>query len=156
MPERFAALADDPDAEHPDALIVPGFAALWLHAYRQIEAPWLPALMEAIVRRSPLNEKALWLTVADRCTGMVLWINQKIGRQHACAGEVKALLARLPHRGTTGILPVECNGCCQLFVRRSSCCFRYTYPDHGYCRTCPKQPVAERLRRLRERMEEMT
>ncbi len=98
----------------------------------------LAACVDAVSARSGAPVRALWAIATDSLANRVLW-----------AGESPKLAEKLA-AAVGPVLPIpryyEVAG--RLVVRRASCCLVYEAPDQSKCLSCPRQPPAERLRRL--------
>jgi hypothetical protein len=153
---RFAALPDDPAADHVDVTIVADRDALRARLVEYIVSDYVPALIDVTSATSPLGKHALWSVVADRCVGTIVWLAPQLNLTATCGTEVRALLQAWPRKTRTNILAVEHAGRQELFLERSSCCLSYKVPEHGYCSTCPLVSREERVHRLRKYMANQT
>lgn len=151
---RFATLPDDPDADHPDALVLSNLAALrdWLRA--GIEAHMLP-LIDQVHDRTHLARRGQWTLVADACAALFLHIGTVLGDPARGQAEgldvVKAPGSPLRNPGT-GYVTLEWQGQCDTFRTRGGCCRYYTLPEGHKCTTCVLRPAEERNQRLLEYM----
>jgi ferric iron reductase protein FhuF len=152
---RFAALPDDPAADHPDALILPDQATLREHLRRSLEAHvcWLLDQLSAHLR---CNGRALWLFVTDRCVSTLSWLLQEHDKTLGlCAieAEVNALIhapgSKLSNK-KVGLFELTYKDKREVFMERATCCYWYKLEEGDYCTTCPHRPRAERHQRLLE------
>lgn len=92
-----------------------------------------------VAAASGAPEPALWAIATDSLANQVLWS----GGDPAVAGELAARVGPAlpaPRYVSVGGTPV---------VRRASCCLIYQGPGQDKCLSCPRQPPADRRRRLR-------
>ncbi len=150
---RFAALPNDPAADHPDALILPDDAALQTHLRQSLEThfAWVIAQITQQIGGKP---KGLWLTVADRCAGVLIWLMQTLdplvsAEKIEC--ELDALLhvpnSPLNHE-QVGLFTLTHETKTKAFLDRATCCYWYKMEAGGTCDSCPRLPKPERNARL--------
>jgi hypothetical protein len=146
MSGRFAALPDDPDANHPDAIILPDTDALreWLRV--ALEAHFTP-LIERVYTATRLGRQAQWNLVADSCAALFLYIGQALGDE--ARGQVESLAfvkaADSPMKNPkTGFVTLQYGDHCETFRARGGCCRYYTLEDGHKCSTCVLLKPAER------------
>jgi len=150
---RFFALPDDPAAAHPDACIVPHPDAL-RDALRVGIETHLGATIQRLHERLGCSPRGLWLFVADRCAGTLVWLMQEqdvtvgldpIGR------EVDAL-TRAPGSPLAnkrmGLFELNYRGRSRVYLDRATCCYWYRSEDGDYCNTCPHRTTEDRNARL--------
>lgn len=148
---RFAALPDDPDANHPDALILPDEAALreWLR--NTIEEHFSP-LVEQVFAKTRLGRQAQWNLVADACAALFLGAGELVSDQPR--GEAEGLAFVKAHGSPmknpkTGYFTLEYAGHCETYRARGGCCRYYTVSeDAEKCSTCVLVKPEERDQRI--------
>jgi hypothetical protein len=148
---RFAALPDDPDAGHPDAMVLPSEDALLGELRVAIVEGQLSALIPALrglrVRR---GTRTLWRVAVDVCAEAFMSVGQDLGRESEALGCAGRLLGGPPPLcGPTNYFALEHGGESMITRVRNSCCLYYRVGD-GPCFTCPRVSNEERLRRLEE------
>ncbi|WP_117000304.1 (2Fe-2S)-binding protein [Desertimonas flava] len=147
---HFAALADDPDAGHPDVTVVDAdeLTAVIVGAFAELLGPLLDNLRVV----APFGRRGMWGLVADSIGGCALAAARETGTDHRPAWTAaNDILDRLRARG----LPIgnrprplvaTCGGREFPFNIRGTCCLRYKAgeppahhdPDFGaYCHSCP-------------------
>lgn len=148
---RFAALPDDPDANHPDALILPNETALreWLR--NTIEAHFTP-MIEQLFAKTRLGRQAQWNLVADACAALFLGSGELVSDQpHGEAQGLAFVKAPGSHMENpkTGYFTLEYEGHCETYRARGGCCRYYTVAeDAEKCSTCVLVKPEERDQRL--------
>jgi hypothetical protein len=153
---HFAALADDPAARHPDAVLLPSSLALrdWLReALEQHMAP----LIDAIHTHTRLGKRAQWNLVADSCARLFQYAGQRLDDEPRGCAEGLAFIQSpaSPMRAShTRYLTLECNGHLTTFVERGGCCLYYRVEPGQNCSTCPLRPTEERTQLLLASMAE--
>lgn len=147
-------LPDDPDAGHPDLIVLEDKDALQTLFRSQLEALFSP-LVDALKAYSGMGKRGLWGIITDRIGGILIYAAQLLGRQDECEAEIEALLriTGSPLNTKTGVLRLEHQGHHEAFLERAACCLSYKVEAYGYCSTCPLVKAPERERRLREYME---
>jgi len=154
---RFAALPDDPDANHPDAVIVPDETALreWLR--NAIEAHFAP-LVEQVYAKTRLGRQAQWNLVADACAALFLSAGEMVSDQPR--GEAQGLaFVKTPgshlQNPKTGYFTLEYEGHCETYRARGGCCRYYTVSENAEkCSTCVLLKPEERDARILKYMTE--
>lgn len=144
---RFAALPDDPAANHPDAVIVPDHNALreWLRI--TLEAHLTP-LIEHINARTRLGRHAQWCLVADSCAALFLHGGQSL--EDELRGKAEALAFVKAHGSPmknpkTDFVSLQYLEHRETFRTRGGCCRYYTVAEDGYkCTTCVLRKPEER------------
>lgn len=154
---RFAALPDDPDAEHPDAVVVPDIHALRLWLRDRFVCGHLAGIVPLLRQRTRRGPRALWGTASDTCSRALALLAEIEGTLEA-AGK----LDRESHAFlTTGpplidpppFLPILHAGALSSGWQRVTCCLAYRLPNHGLCVSCPCVGQDEREQRLHAAME---
>jgi hypothetical protein len=101
-------------------------------------AETLAVCVRAVSDASGAPVRALWAIATDSLANRVLWA----GGTAADAVELAAAVGpELPVPRFVSIAGL-------LVVRRASCCLIYEAPGQAKCASCPRQPPAERHRRL--------
>ncbi len=152
---RFYALPGDPDAAHPDAVLVPGRAALRERLREMIIAHFAPvvALLSAELG---CHARTLWLFVADGLAGTLAWtlIEQEPLVSRAVVEAELDGLVRVPssplYARQIGLFELTFRGQARLCYARVTCCYWYRTAEAAgdCCTTCPRRPAAERDARL--------
>lgn len=133
----FAALAGDPAAEHPDAVVVANLTALRELLVRRLTAGHLEELMLALQTQRGLGTRALWAAVEDRTLGALLWIGERLECTLDVEQEAQALNRTPPFVGSTTLLPVQTGAGRGLVLDRGFCCLAYRLNGKQPCSTCP-------------------
>ncbi len=145
---RFAALPDDPEASHPDAVVLPSEDAMLDLLSETLAGTHLPAIVPALrglrVRR---GTRVLWRAAADVCTEAFMYVGQGMGREERALGLGKRLLSGPSLPGSTNYYLFEHAGGSEMTRVRNTCCLYYKVAD-GACFTCPRTTHKERLRRM--------
>lgn len=153
---RFAALPDDPAADHPDALILPNATALreWLRMH--IEAHLTP-LIAAVQERTRLGQRAQWSLAADALAALFQHAGEKLGDEERAQAEGLAFI-KVPgsplRNRDTGYITLEYQGHRETFRRRGGCCLFYKVEPGNNCLTCVLRPEEERNQMLLQHMAE--
>ena len=148
----FAALPGDAAARAAGATIVDDDRALaaWLRAGI---VGHLAPLVAALRERCRRGERALWASVEDTCSGLLLWTGESLGDPAAACGLAGLILgAEPPLAGPAVYVEVTHAGGSELLRHRNGCClaFRCENGDGVACLTCPRTSMDERRRRLSE------
>lgn len=146
---RFFALPDDPEAEHPDAEVLPSEEDLLVHIRDALAQTHLPALIPALrdlrVRR---GRRSLWRAGADVCAEAFMFVGEELELQEeACAYAGTMLAGHSPLSGPTNFFVLERDGRPKTTRVRNTCCLYYKVGD-GACFTCPRTTDEERIQRL--------
>lgn len=154
---RFAALSEDPAADHPSALIVADVDALRVCLRRGIEMH-MGWVIQQLSRYMRCNERGLWLYVTDRCAGTLCWLMQ----QEGSAADLQTIerefdtLLRAPgsplNNNKVGLFTLTYRDHTQVFLNRATCCYWYRTEGGDYCANCPHRSQAERHERLLQGM----
>ncbi len=152
---RFAALPDDPAANHPDAIIVPDALALreWLR--QSIEGHFKP-LIERVHTKTRLSRHSQWCLVADSCAS--LFLNGGLVLDNESYGTAEGL-AFVKTEGSpmknpnTGFISLTYLDHQETFRERGGCCRYYTLVEDGHkCTSCVLRKPEERNQLLLEYM----
>lgn len=145
---RFAALPNDRNAGHPDAVILPSDNDLLGEMRAALADGHLPALVPALrVRR---GSRVMWRAAVDVCAEAFLLMGGGVGREPEALEFAERLLAGAPPlSGPTNYYALKHDGGSETTRVRNTCCLYYKVGD-GACSTCPRTSREERLRRLVE------
>jgi len=157
---RFAALPDDPAADHPDAEIVPDLAALrdYLRTGIETHMGWV---IQQVSRQTHCKERGLWLFVADRCAGTLVWLMQEQDQQPGCADIAAEINALIRADGSplankkVGLFELSYQKQTHIYLNRATCCYWYKTDGGDYCTTCPHRTKEDRNERLLQAMTAM-
>ncbi|MBW3574586.1 MAG: (2Fe-2S)-binding protein [Actinobacteria bacterium] len=162
---RVDVLADDPQADHPDAVVLADEATL-ADRYAESLVETLTPLLEAVRRGAAYGLRGLWGAVADDITGTALRVARQTGTDGWAAWNLsQAVLDHLAARQTLlrrrpTPFPVTWRGGEALFQVKGTCCLYYKTHDgpldpdgDSYCITCPFRYDDNRLSRLRRQLE---
>jgi hypothetical protein len=168
---RVTVLAGDPDAAHPDTVVLTGRAAL-VDALAEFIVDAVTPVFQEIRARAPLGGPALWGSAVDAVANGSMLTARVFGLPgREIWGHVEVvvdrLAARVPHvRARPRLFPVRWSGGEMLFVVRGTCCLKYQeyrarggVPDRragaGYCATCPLRDDAGRAVERRAKLERL-
>jgi len=148
---RFAALPDDPEAGHPDAVVLPSEGDLLAWLGGALAETHLPALVPVLrglrVRR---GTRVLWRAAADVCAEAFMYVGQQgMGREERALWFGERLLSGPVLPGPANYYLLEYGGGSEMTRVRNTCCLYYKVAD-GACFTCPRTSKEERLRRVAE------
>ncbi|WP_216208851.1 (2Fe-2S)-binding protein [Amycolatopsis aidingensis] len=136
---------------HPDGRFAGATAARVLGADLTDLGAALAATIEPVVRAiSALTgaaTRALWAIAADSIGNRLLWAGGAAGDPELGTRFAAPLAAAIGHRIPT---PRYLEVGRSRVLRRSSCCLIYEATGGEKCTSCPRQPPAERTRRLHE------
>ncbi len=150
---RFAALPDDPAADHPDALIVPDQAALrdTLRTGLESHLGWVIKQFSTLLHS---KERPLWPFVTDRCVSTLNWLMQEWQPQirlDELQQEIEALI-QVPGsplgNKKINLFELSYKEHSHIYPDRLTCCYWYRRQDGHYCTTCPHLRKEERVERL--------
>ncbi|MFP4322948.1 MAG: IucA/IucC family C-terminal-domain containing protein [Anaerolineales bacterium] len=144
---RFACLASDPAANHPDATSLQDTDALLAWLRGRIETHFAP-LIARVHAISHLSQSALWRLVADAYAGQALNVGKHTGQveraQTLGLALIKADKSPLSNP-QTGYITLTCAGYTDTFRERGGCCRYYTVAEDGdKCGTCVLRPPENR------------
>jgi len=147
---RFAALPDDPEAGHPDAVVLPSEDDLLLWLGGALAETHLSALVPALrglrVRR---GTRALWRAAADVCAETFMYVGQGMGREERALGLGEKLLSGPLLPAPTNYYVLEYPGGREATRVRNTCCLYYK-TGNDVCFTCPRKTDGERIEQLKE------
>ncbi|MEL6309883.1 MAG: hypothetical protein AAFQ52_17205 [Chloroflexota bacterium] len=155
---HFACLPDDPDADHPLALVMHGEAGLlgWLRS--TLEAHLLP-IIERIFEQTRLSRHAQWCLVADSCAAQFLHLGKQMGDERWGRSQgldfIKSEQSPM-NNPKTSYVSLQYLDHVETFRARGGCCRYYTVSETGkdYCSTCVLRKPEDRDARLLAYMKE--
>lgn len=151
----FAALADDPDAAHPDCRVLPSGAALRDHLRDQIIAQLAP-MVAAVRARSSFGKAGMWALAADTSASAFTWVARLLGNEAGGAAEARLFSASpSPLRRKRDFIRVDHCGLSYYMLDRVSCCLYYKVEGGGYCSNCPHRPQEERVELIKGWLEKL-
>jgi len=104
------------------------------------------AALRPLTRR---GARALWASVEDTCSGILLWIGQAVGEVPPARAWADALLGvEPPLSGRAVFLELAYGGGTTTIRGRNGCCLAYRLDGGATCLTCPRTSMAERRRRM--------
>jgi ferric iron reductase protein FhuF len=141
----FAALADDPEAGHPDCRVVSSRDALRDHLRDQLIAHFTP-MIEAVRARSAMGKAGLWALAADYAANAFTWVARLWGDEAGGAAEARLFSASAsPLRRQRDFICVNHCGLSYYLLDRVSCCLYYKVEGGKYCSSCPHRAPQERV-----------
>lgn len=158
-------LQDDPQAGHPDAIVVEDEAALRRNFATEAVAVLTP-LFGAVRARTPYGVRGMWGAVADSIAGGATWRARQHDEDGAAAfGRAMELVAILATQTSNlrvrpKLVPVEWSAGVHHFSCKGTCCLWYQSqesPDpsgEGYCSSCPKRSPESQAQRWARWLEE--
>lgn len=142
---RFAALPDDPDASHPDCMVLPTRQALREYMREQLTSHLTP-LVDTISTYSSLGKPGLWEIAADYTAFAFVALGELLGDEAIGMKESQAFSAQRSRLSVRrSFIPIEHLGTTHYLLDRVSCCLYYQVGDGKYCHSCPHRPVEERV-----------
>lgn len=142
---RFAALADDPAADHSDCTVLPSEDALQEHLLAQA-VECLQTLIQAVRAHSPLGVPAMWALAADYTASSAAFVGRAMKRDAEALDFARQLAAKQsPLRRKRDFIHIEACGQSYEMVDRLSCCLYYQVEGGRYCFSCPHRPQEERI-----------
>ena len=148
---RFLALPEDPEAGHPDAVVVPVEDVLDIGVRIPVSETYLqdliPALRGLRVRR---GTRLLGRAAADVCVEAFIYVGRGLGREEEGLELATRLLAGPPPLSAQlDYRVIEFSGGSETAPIRNACCLYYK-TGAGTCFTCPRKTDEERARQLSE------
>lgn len=141
----FAALPDDPNASHPDCIVLPTREALREYMRGQLINHLTP-LVESISAYSSLGKPGLWEIAAEYTAFAFVALGELLGNEVIGVEESRAfsgIRSQLSPR--RGFIPIEHIGTTHYLLDRISCCLYYQVEGGKYCHSCPHRRVEERI-----------
>jgi ferric iron reductase protein FhuF len=151
---RFAALASDPAAAHPDCTPFATLDELRQHLCTEFNNHFTPVI-DALRRHSAMGKVGMWAIAADTCAGAFTWVAERLGRPEFGLSEARAFAA-LPSRlgRSRDFVQIEEAGFVYQLVDRGSCCLFYKVEEGEYCSNCPHRPMQERVELIKSWLHE--
>lgn len=152
-PGTFWCLPDDPERDHPDAVVMPDEVALAAVLRRQVVAH-AECFLRVYGPTVRFGRRTLWAAVTDVLDSGLLLAGRSRGDDGAGVADARLVLAEhyepLTSASTTRQV-VDERGRAHWTRQRESCCFYYALPGvEQPCATCPRVGDAERARILGE------
>jgi hypothetical protein len=146
---RFYCLQEDPEAGHPDAVVLGSTDHLIDEARVALSethvAALVPALRERGVRR---GTRALERAAADVCAEAFIFVGRGLGREaEGVEGAGRLLGGASRISAPVNYRVLEYPGGSEATRVRSTCCLYYK-TGNGVCFTCPHKTDEERVRQL--------
>ncbi|MFJ5925758.1 (2Fe-2S)-binding protein [Kitasatospora sp. NPDC092948] len=136
-PAAFHCLPDDPAADRPDALVVPGRPALDA-ALRAALADHLAPVLDAFRPRVRRGPRTLWALVTDDVVDGLWYLSTLLDQEPRAVVELTALLpgdaSSAPFVGAPGFREEDGH----RTRTRVSCCLFYTVRPAEPCFSCPR------------------
>ncbi len=141
----FAALPDDPEASHPDCVVLPTLDALREYMQTQLIASLTP-LVNSISAYSSQGKPGLWEIAAEYSAFAFIALGELLGDESIGVEESRLFSAgRSKVSARRGFIPIEHLGTTHHLLDRVSCCLYYRVEGGKYCHSCPHRPVEERI-----------
>ncbi len=141
----FAALPDDPDASHPDCIVLPTREDLRDYMQKQLIANFTPVIA-AIASYSSLGKPGLWEIAAEYSAFAFTALGDLMGDESIGVEESRLLSANKSRLSIKrDFIPIEHIGTTHYLVDRISCCLYYEIEGGSYCHSCPHRPLEERV-----------
>jgi hypothetical protein len=149
---RVGVLAGDAGAAAEGALPFASEAELLAWFRRRLVRHVAPLVAE-LVPRSRRGERALWASVEDTLSGILVWLGEALGCAEWAFGQADLLLGvEAPLAGGFRLRRLEHPGGVERFRERNGCCQYFRKgAEHGACFSCTRTSDEERIRRLTER-----
>lgn len=156
---RFACLAEDPAADHADAVAVGDTAALVTVLHERLTIVAEP-LIRGFARPAKRGLRTQWRCTADMITNAA-WLAGKDAGDEATGMRLAEALCNgsAPLIGRPGFRTFEFGGATHTHRVRTTCCQIYRLPGARFCVTCPlpKEPARQqRWQELHERWSRQT
>lgn len=151
LSNRFAVLAGDPAADHPDAIVLADKAAMreWIRA--SLETHITP-LVDRIAAVTRLGRSAQWNLVADACASLFLSVGQNLGIPDESQAEGMSFIKSpdsIMKSARTHYVTLHYEEHADTFCSRGGCCRYYTVAENAHkCSTCVMNTPEERDERL--------
>ena len=150
---RFAALPDDPAADHPDAEVLYSEADLYQQLKEWAFRSNLEIVIDILHRSVPASFKVSRNAVAAACAqalhrlyNLVEDKGPVLRAAETLFGDPSSLIY-----GQVSMEVIEHGGRRGFFARRAGCCLVWrTRENSGYCSNCILQPREEQTRRFKE------
>lgn len=146
---RCWALAGDPNADHPDVAVVESLDKLRAHFMRQLEEQHATPLFPTLRSVAPYGLPAMRANYLDRVASTILSLTRQLENDDLARQEIPAFMKLAGPKVRTGVIEVQHEGRCGVFLKRGGCCLNYRIPGRKKCDTCSLIPFDERVERLR-------
>jgi hypothetical protein len=148
----FAALANDPAANHPDCTVLSTPDALQ-DFLLEGALSCLQPMTQSVRATSPLGLPAMWALAADYAASAATYIARFLNMHDQgleLARQLSAKPTPLQRKRDFIQIGLTVNGCDLRYdmVDRTSCCLYYQTEEGHYCSTCPHRPATERVERI--------
>ncbi len=145
---RFFALAEDPEAGHPDAAVLPSKKDFLVRMREALATTHLQALIPALRGlRMRRGTRVLWGAGVDVCAEAFMFAGEALGRrEEACDYAEELLSGPSPLSGPTNFFVLEQNGEKKATWVRNTCCLYYRLGNLP-CFTCPRTTNEQRVER---------
>jgi ferric iron reductase protein FhuF len=142
---RFAALSDDPDASHPDCVVLPTREALREYLRNQLVANLTP-VVDSISSYSRVGRPGLWEIAGEYTAFAFVAFGKLLGDESIGVEESRAFSdTRSQLSVRRDFIPIEHLNTTHYLLDRKSCCLYYQVEGGKYCHSCPHRPVEERI-----------
>ncbi len=141
---EFLALPDDPAAAHPHATVVQDRDELRAHLMRQLDELHAAPLFSTLRSVAPYGLPAMRANYLDRIASAIVWLAEQMGDNDISRHEVPAFMAHAGPKTRTGVIELEHDGRCGVFLKRGGCCLNYRLSGREKCDTCCLIPEQER------------
>lgn len=150
----FAALPDDPDASHPDCIVLQTREELREYMHKQLLASLTP-IIDSISAYSSMGKPGLWAIAADYSAYSFAALGEMTGDE-SIGVEESRLFSTAKSRLSVkrSFIPIEHVGMTHYLLDRTSCCLYYKVEGGGYCHSCPHRPLDERIELVKRHMEQ--
>jgi len=149
----FAALTDDSDAAHPDCIVFPSLNPLRDHLRKQLVASLNP-VVEGVSAYSSFGKPGLWALAADYTAYAFAWLGKSMGDETIGVEESRLFSATTSQvSAKRDFIPIHHVGFTHHLLERTSCCLYYKVEGGGYCHSCPRRPLEERIHLIKKQME---
>ncbi|WP_166173271.1 IucA/IucC family C-terminal-domain containing protein [Rubrobacter tropicus] len=140
----FAALPDDPEAGHPNALVLASEEDLSRYLAERFAGSHLPGLLAALRPRTRRGLFALRQMAVDAVADAFLIVGQALDREEEAVDLAEGVLADpAPLTGPTNYYAVEHDGRRETSRVRNACCLYYRL-GRDACLTCPRTTRVEK------------
>jgi hypothetical protein len=146
---RFHCLADDPAADHADAIPVANHDALRDHLREGLIAAYAPVIA-TLRQRGRVGARALWIAAAETCAGVLVDALPQDTSELAAQTEVRALISQAGStlRAKPEVIALRAGEKRGLVALGNDCCCNFRIAGETYCNSCPHRPRAERIAAL--------
>ena len=155
----FAALPDDPAADHPDAEIVSDEVSLYARLKQQLFDANFDLVIPSLTRAAGASPKVSWNAVAASCAQVFYWLYELTSEKECVIRHAEAFfgdesspmyqqvrMALIDHQGKQG-----------YFARRAGCCLFWKVREQDvYCFGCILLPDEEQDVRFKQQLVNQT